>query len=341
MKLTDFDYTLPPGMVAQYPSQKRANSRMLVLNRTDNSITDARFNDLPDIIDSSYFLVINDSKVFKARLFAHRKTGGRVEVFLVRRIDPGYWLALLRPSARIKSKENLYFDGKNFLTVHDKSGSVERKISFPDSKTERFVINQYGQIPLPPYIKRAAKKYDLKRYQTVYAENTGSVAAPTAGLHFDRRILGRLARHGIACERITLHVGPGTFKPVVTQNIESHIVDPEYAVIKSGTARKINGYKRQGKKLLAVGTTSVRTVETMSNEAGLVSSHSGLVDLFIYPPYEYRAVDAMLTNFHLPKTSLLMLVAAFCGREFMFEAYRHAIDKKYRFYSYGDCMLIL
>jgi len=341
MKLSDFDYTLPPGMVAQYPSQKRAFSRMLIVNRADESLIDAHFYDLPDIINSSYFLVINDSKVFKARLYAQRATGGKVEVFLVRRVNGTRWLSLMRPSGRIKSGEKIYFDSRNCVTVHDNPGGIEREISFSDPRQENFIINQYGQVPLPPYIKREAGKNDLSRYQTVYAEHSGSVAAPTAGLHFDRRILNRLTDNKIKYEKITLHVGPGTFKPVVTENIENHTVDPEYAIVTAKTAKAINRYRRQGKKLLAVGTTSVRTAEAVADSAGLISPLSGPVDLFIYPPYHYKAVDAMLTNFHLPKTSLLMLVAAFCGRELMFKAYAHAIARKYRFYSYGDCMLIL
>jgi S-adenosylmethionine:tRNA ribosyltransferase-isomerase len=341
MKLSDFDYNLPPERVAQYPSQKRSHARMLVLNRADESITDAHFYELPEYLNSAYFLVLNDSRVFKARLYAKRSSGGRVEVFLVRRINQHRWLALMRPSGRIKAGEKLYFDGRNYITVHDKPGPIERQISFAGDKQENFVINQYGQVPLPPYIKREAGKNDLNRYQTVYANATGSVAAPTAGLHFDRRTFKRLDEHKIKHEKVTLHVGPGTFKPVLTENIESHTVDPEYAVITAKTAKAINRWRQQGKKLLAVGTTSVRTVEAVADSAGLVSPYSGLVDLFVYPPYRCKAVDAMLTNFHLPKTSLLMLVAAFCGRDLMIRAYEHAIANDYRFYSYGDCMLIL
>lgn len=341
MKLSDFDYKLPPGRVAQYPSQKRARSRMLVLDRAGGTIADAHFYDLPDLIDSSYFLVLNDSKVFKARLFAKRASGGKVEVFLVRPVNRDRWLCLLRPSGRIKAGEQLYFDSRNFITVHDRPGPVERIISFEGLKQQKFIINQYGLVPLPPYIKRDSDQSDLSRYQTVYADQPGSVAAPTAGLHFDRRSLKRLRDRHIKCEKVTLHVGPGTFKPVITENIESHTVDPEYAVVSARTAKAINRQKQQGKRLLAVGTTSVRTLEAVSDGAGLVSPGADLVDLFIYPPYNYKAVDAMLTNFHLPKTSLLMLVAAFCGRELMFKAYEHAIANEYRFYSYGDCMLIL
>ncbi len=341
MKLADFDYDLPDGLVAQYPAQKRAHSRMLVLNRADGSITDSRFFYLPDFLNRSYFLVLNDSKVFKARLFAKRRSGGKVEVFLVRQTEPGRWTALLRPSGRIKLGEQIYFDNKHYITVIDKPGGIEREIEFRTKAEERFIINQYGKIPLPPYIKRDPDKRDIDRYQTVYADQIGSVAAPTAGLHFDRQTLKRLSTQHVGYEKITLHVGPGTFKPVTAERIERHVVDPEFASVTARTARAINRRKQKGQKLLAVGTTSVRTTEYVADDAGLVAPYSGLVDLFIYPPYRYKAVDAMLTNFHLPRTSLLMLVAAFCGRDLLFEAYRHAIEKKYRFYSYGDCMLIL
>ena len=341
MKLTDFDYRLPPEMVAQYPSQKRTSARMLVLNRGDGSMTDSHVYDLPDFLSPAYFLVLNDSKVFKARLFAMRSTGGRVEVFLVRRNGPDRWLALLRPSGRIRCGERLYLDSKNCLTVMDKPGRIEREVAFEDGRREEFVIHQYGRVPLPPYIKRLPDKNDAVRYQTVYAGREGSVAAPTAGLHFDRRMLTRLVEQQIEHEMITLHVGPGTFKPVTAERIERHVVDPEYAIVTPKTARGVNRRKQKGQKLLAVGTTSVRVAEFAADDGGLVSPHEGPVDLFIYPPYRYKAVGAMLTNFHLPRTSLLMLVAAFCGRDLLFTAYRHAIERQYRFYSYGDCMLIL
>jgi len=341
MKLSDFDYTLPPGMVAQYPAQKRAQSRMLVLNRANGKLVDSHFGELPEFLNSTYFMLLNDSRVFKARLFARRKTGGKVEIFLVRRTSGGRWVALLRPSGRIKKGERLFFDTRNHVTVRDESGGIEREIRFENSKREEFIIHQYGRVPLPPYIKREPDKKDVARYQTVYAETEGSVAAPTAGLHFDRRMFKRLDARSIGREKITLHVGPGTFKPVTTERIERHMLDPEYAVVSAKTARAINRRRQKGQRLLAVGTTSVRTTEFVAADSGLVSPFTGMVDLFIYPPYRYKAVDAMLTNFHLPRTSLLMLVAAFCGRDLLFDAYRHAIEKKYRFYSYGDCMLIL
>jgi S-adenosylmethionine:tRNA ribosyltransferase-isomerase len=328
-------------MIAQYPTQKRSDSRLLVLNRHDGSITDGRFYDLHDFLDSNHFMVLNDSKVYKARLIAHRATGGKVEIFLVRRLEDHIWLALLRPSSRIKKGEYLFFDRRNHVEVLDESGGIEREIRFSSLKKQQFIISRYGHIPLPPYIKREADKNDSKRYQTVYAGRSGSVAAPTAGLHFEHRVLARLREKRIKLEMLTLHVGPGTFKPVVVEDIEKHKVDPEFAVITAKTARSINNQKQKGKKLLAVGTTSVRTIESVSDRKGHLTPIAGMVDLFIYPPYGFRTVDAMITNFHLPKTSLLMLVAAFCGKDLLFTAYEHAIKKGYRFYSYGDCMLIL
>jgi S-adenosylmethionine:tRNA ribosyltransferase-isomerase len=235
----------------------------------------------------------------------------------------------------------VYFDDRYYLTAVDEPGPVERKIAFDSSEDEATIIAKHGRVPLPPYIRRDAGESDIERYQTVYARQTGSVAAPTAGLHFDDEIFSRLGQKGISHHTLTLHVGPGTFKPVTVDDIEEHIVDPEFATVTAETAESVNREKESGKRLIAVGTTSIRTLESAADENGELHPVADLVDLFIYPGYKYRIVDAMLTNFHLPKSSLLMLVAAFCGREFLFEAYRHAIAEKYRFYSYGDCMLII
>lgn len=343
MKTSEFDYHLPSGLIAQFPAGRRTESRMLVLNRKDGTISDRHFRDLPDIIDLSYFLVLNDSRVFKARLFGHRATGGKVEVFLVRRMEKNSlsWKALIRPSGRIKAGEKIYFDNKNGLIAIDDPGPVERLIAFENRAGEDLIISRYGKIPLPPYIRREANKNDRRRYQTIYADKSGSVAAPTAGLHFNRTILSRLKQNNISVEKVTLHVGPGTFKPVTAAEVRDHIVDPEFAIVSPATAKAINRRKKAGEKLLAVGTTSVRTIESSSDNSGRVKAMADMVDLFIYPPYKYRAVDAILTNFHLPKSSLLMLVAAFCGHDFLRKAYEQAIAEKYRFYSYGDCMLIL
>lgn len=341
MKLSDFDYTLPQELIAQFPADIRSESRMLVLNREAQTIEDRHFYDLPEILDESYFLVVNDSRVFKARLHGKKQTGAQVEVFLVRRQKDLEWVALLKPSSRIKKGDRVYFDDEAYVTAVDNPGEAERMIAFASKETERQTIARYGKLPLPPYIKRDARESDDKRYQTIYAVQTGSVAAPTAGLHFDDKVLKRLNERGIDIEKLTLHVGPGTFKPVTVENIEEHTVDPEFASLSDDTAKAINSRKQSGKKLLAVGTTSIRTLEAFAGEDGLLTPKEQMVDLFIYPPYRYRAVDAIITNFHLPKTSLLMLVAAFCGREFLLSAYNHAVEQKYRFYSYGDCMLIL
>ncbi|MEE9443486.1 MAG: tRNA preQ1(34) S-adenosylmethionine ribosyltransferase-isomerase QueA [candidate division Zixibacteria bacterium] len=341
MKLSDFDYQLPPGLIAQYPAEKRSESRMLVLDRSNHSISDRYFHELPEIIDDSFFLVVNDSRVFKARMFGNRATGGKVEIFLVRCDNNNRWIALLRPSGRIKKNEKIYFSEKLYITVVDDPGPVERMIEFVSGEIENEIIEKFGLVPLPPYIKREATEEDISRYQTVYAESSGSVAAPTAGLHFDEPIIDKLNSRGISIEKLTLHVGPGTFKPVTSENIEDHIIDAEMAHISDETADAINEKKARGKKLLAVGTTSIRTLEYAVDDNGLLKPIVQFVDLFIYPPYDYKIVNCMITNFHLPKTSLLMLVSAFCGRGFLLEAYQHAVEEKYRFYSYGDCMLIL
>jgi S-adenosylmethionine:tRNA ribosyltransferase-isomerase len=342
MKLSFFDYNLPPELIAQHPVACRTDSRLLVYDRKSDNIVDSHFKNLLSFIDNSYFLVINDSKVFKARLFAKRATGGKVEVFLVRRVGGNQWVALLRPSKRIRAGEKLYFNSELYINVLDDPGTIERIAEFNSQENEEDIIAQYGKVPLPPYIRRSPIEEDIIRYQTVYAAKNGSVAAPTAGLHFDQQMLEKLMKRRIAVERVTLHVGPGTFKPVTADDIEDHYVDPEYAEISSDIVKAINQHKANGKKLIAIGTTSVRILEAAVNNRGnLPKEFDQAVDLYIYPPYKFKIVDALLTNFHLPKSSLLMLVAAFCGREKILELYQHAIKKKYRFYSYGDCMLII
>jgi S-adenosylmethionine:tRNA ribosyltransferase-isomerase len=341
MKLSDFDFYLPRKLIAQHPAARRSSSRMLVVDRRTGKFRDHHFRELPGILDTSNFLVLNDSKVFRARLFGRRGTGGKVEVFLVRRTSGTTWQALIRPSGRIKKGEKIWFDDTSFVTVDDSAGGVDRVVSFKSLSKERSVIARHGLIPLPPYIRREAGKSDSRRYQTVYANKSGSVAAPTAGLHFDRRTLHRLTAAGIQVEMITLHVGPGTFKPVISERIAEHVVDPEVAFVSKPAADRINRYKSEGKKLLAVGTTAVRTLEFISDDSGLVRPFEGFADLYIYPPYRFKAVDLLLTNFHLPRTSLLMLASAFCGHDLLMKAYEHAIQEEYRFYSYGDCLLIL
>lgn len=341
MKLSAFDYHLPSELIAQYPPTRRVSSRMLVIDRRDGSLTDSRFGRLTDFIDDAYFLVVNDSRVFNARLIGRRQTGGKVEILLVRKQGDGRWKAMLQPSGRVRKGEEVFFSQRHRLTVVDDPGGVEREVAFASAGDEKRILARFGAVPLPPYIRRDPTDADVLRYQTVYADVSGSVAAPTAGLHFDRRMLARLKRNHIPVERVTLHVGPGTFKPVQVEEISRHRIDPELAVISSKTAGAINAWKNRGRKLLAVGTTSVRTLESAADAGGVLSPLSAPVDLFIYPPYRYKTVDALLTNFHLPKSSLLMLVSAFCGRETLFRAYEHAIAARYHFYSYGDCMLIL
>jgi S-adenosylmethionine:tRNA ribosyltransferase-isomerase len=341
MKLSASDYQLPPELIAQDPPVRRTSSRMLVVDRRDDSLIDSYFSRLTDFIDDSHFLVVNDSRVLKARLIGRRQTGGKVEVLLVRRLGDARWKAMLQPSGRVRKGERVFFSQRYGLTVTDDPGGIEREVEFATAGDEKRILARFGAVPLPPYIHREPIGSDAIRYQTVYADAPGSVAAPTAGLHFDRRMLSRLKEHHIPVEKVTLHVGPGTFKPVQVEDISKHRIDPELAEISRATAGAINKWKKRGLNLLAVGTTSVRTLESAADADGTVSPYSAPVDLFIYPPYRYKTVDALLTNFHLPKSSLLMLVAAFCGRETLFRAYEHAIAARYRFYSYGDCMLIL
>jgi S-adenosylmethionine:tRNA ribosyltransferase-isomerase len=341
MKLSEFDYHLPTELIAQFPAPRRTSSRMLVVNRRDGSLNDSRFSNLTDYIDDSYFLIVNDSRVFKARLLGHRRTGGKVEVLLVRKLGDARWKAMLQPSGRVHKGEQVFFSQRYRLTITDDPGDVEREVEFASEGDEKKILTRFGAVPLPPYIRREPTGKDANRYQTVYADSSGSVAAPTAGLHFDNRMLARLKTNGIPFERVTLHVGPGTFKPVQVEDISQHRIDPEIAEVSRTTATAVNKWKRQGRKLLAVGTTSVRTLESAADANGVIAPYSGPVDLYIYPPYRYKVIDSLLTNFHLPKSSLLMLVAAFCGQELLFRAYEHAITAGYRFYSYGDCMLIL
>ncbi len=342
MKTSDFNYSLPEHLIAQFPVPRRSDSKMMVIYRDTGEIIDSSFSNIGDFIDASYFLVVNNSKVFKARLRTHRATGGAVEIFLVRRIEGTRWLALLQPSARLKQGEVMSFDDCGMLIVCDDPGRPERLVEFPSIEDEHRILAAHGQTPLPPYIDREPEDSDQERYQTVYARRNGSVAAPTAGLHFTPEILNQLNAQGIAVEEITLHVGPGTFKPVQADNIQDHAVDPEMAEITLQTADSINCRKQAGKKLLAVGTTTVRTIEAVAGSDGrLPDGIAKMVSLYIYPPYRFKMVDALLTNFHLPKSSLLMLVSAFYDREKLLAAYAHAIENNYRFYSYGDCMLIL
>ena len=345
MKLEEFDYNLPKELIAQLPSEKRENSKMLVLNRQALSFEDKHFYDITDFLDENDFLVMNNTKVIPARLFSVKDTGAKIEIFLVRETEPHKWIALIKPSKRVKPLMELKI-GENLSAKIIEKIDDKWKIQLNYCGNIYDVLGTYGNIPLPPYIERNMtdsqyKSLDFDRYQTVYAKHEGSVAAPTAGLHFTRDIIDKLEKKGVGHTFVNLNVGLGTFKPVKAKNIEEHSMDRETFEISEEAANSINKAKAEGKNIVAVGTTSVRTLETTMRKYGKILPVKDYSELFIYPPYDFKIVDKMITNFHLPKSTLLMLVSAFAGKDFVFKAYNHAINSKYRFYSYGDCMLIL
>ncbi|HOP07093.1 MAG TPA: tRNA preQ1(34) S-adenosylmethionine ribosyltransferase-isomerase QueA [candidate division Zixibacteria bacterium] len=345
MKIELFDYDLPPELIAQYPSRKRDQSRLLVLNRATGKTEITHFNAVVDFLQPGDGLVVNRTKVFKARLNGRRATGARVELFLVRPDatgDPLEWLALVSPSRRVKPGESVLFD-EDRVELIEYYGDGRWRVRFRSDSSRRRIISRCGHVPLPHYIRRDDLPTDIRRYQTVFAdaERVGAVAAPTAGFHFTRPLLKKLETKRIERIEICLHVGPGTFKPVSVDRIEDHTVDPEMAELDISAAKAINKVRERGGKIWAVGTTSVRTLESAPIKNGKIQPFEGMVDLYIRPGHEFRVVDHLITNFHLPKSSLIILVAAFAGRERVLEAYREAVAAQMRFYSYGDAMLIL
>ena len=344
MKLSDFDYELDENLIAQMPSQKRENSRLMHLTRSSKTIEHKHFYDIVDILNENDFLVLNNTKVIPARVFAKKTTGANIEIFLLKEIEPKIWEVLLKPAKRVKIGDTLDCGGKLLATLLEKDDeSCKMKLEYDGNIYA--VLDEIGQMPLPPYIERRMssedlKKLDYERYQTVFAKNKGSVAAPTAGLHFTKEILQKLSDKGVGIAELTLTVGLGTFRPVKTENILEHKMHSEEFSISKETADAINQAKNEGKNIVAVGTTSVRTLETAMQKYGKIQECHAHSELFIYPGYEFKITDKILTNFHLPKSTLLMLVSAFAGKDFIFEAYRQAIENKYRFFSYGDCMLI-
>lgn len=344
MKLKDFSYHLPEELIAQHPSAQRDASRLLVLNKNEGKITDSFFSKLPDFLMPGDVLVINDSKVIPARFFGKKQTGANVEILLLTKKrgteENQTWEVLLKPGKRIRVNDVIIVEdncaAKVIARISDKKWLME--FSVP-SGWENF-INRFGQAPLPPYIRRkntaTQDKEDKDRYQTIYAKNPGSVAAPTAGLHFSEAVLQALRDKYIQIAPITLHVGAGTFMPIESETVEKHVMEEEFYEISASSADMINNARR----IVAVGTTSTRTVESATNSKGQVEARSGFTNLFIYPGYKFKKVEALITNFHLPESSLFLLVCAFAGKDFIDKAYNHAIENAYRFYSYGDCMLI-
>jgi S-adenosylmethionine:tRNA ribosyltransferase-isomerase len=338
LRLADFDYDLPESLIAQEPAAQRDRSRLMVLKRDSNSIEHRIFSDIEQYLIPGDLLVLNDTKVFPCRLLAKKPGGGKAEIFLLAERGPNLWDALVKGGVA-KGKMMSLASGIEAEVTEDREDGV-RTISFHGIRDIRAVLPEIGKTPLPPYIKRDPTAADLERYQTVYAKQSGAVAAPTAGLHFTDELLNTLKTKGVEFATVTLHVGPGTFQPVRVESIAEHRMLPELYSISARAADRINRAKAERRRVIAVGTTSVRAVETASQENGEVIAGEGSSTLFIYPGYRFKTIEGIITNFHLPKSTLLMLVSAFAGRERVLAAYREAVAKQYRFYSYGDAMMI-
>ncbi|RLC47873.1 MAG: tRNA preQ1(34) S-adenosylmethionine ribosyltransferase-isomerase QueA [Candidatus Cloacimonadota bacterium] len=340
LKTSDFDYYLPKELIAQYPAKKRADSRLMILYRKSNNIILDHFFNLTNYLSDNSLLVINDTKVIPARLFGRKETSAKVEIFLLEKITENRWYCLVHPGKRLKPGAKVVISDKMQAQVIDYGADGTRIVDFTVDGDFMDIVNDIGQIPLPPYIKRKVEPIDKQRYQTIFAKKYGSVAAPTAGLHFTDKLLSKLADKGIETVAVNLNVGLGTFRPVKTEYLNDYKMHSEYCSISKQTADKINKAIENEKLITAVGTTSVRTLESFAKNGKLTSgSHS--TDLFIYPGFHFQMVDQLITNFHLPKSSLLMLVCAFAGYEFVMRAYNLAVKEKFRFFSYGDAMMIL
>jgi S-adenosylmethionine:tRNA ribosyltransferase-isomerase len=337
MKRTDFQYELPQELIAQAPLEQRSASRLMCYERSSGTLTDRMFADLPSLLNPGDLLVFNNTKVIPARLHATKPTGGKVEILVERVLNQTECLAQLRASKSPKPGGMIVLEDGSEIRVLGRQDSFFHLQSAGADLMD--LLQRFGHMPLPPYITREDNEYDRNRYQTVYAETPGAVAAPTAGLHFDDDLLAQLAAGGIESTQVTLHVGAGTFQPVRVENIEDHQMHAEWLQVSPSCCAAVEAAKRRGNRVIAVGTTAVRSLETAARD-GVLKPFTGDSRIFIYPPYQFRAVDAMITNFHLPESTLLMLVSAFAGRQRMLAAYRHAVEQRYRFFSYGDAMFL-
>ncbi len=349
MKLSNFNYELPKGLLAEYPSDQRDESKLMVLDRKNQKIEHKTFKDLIDYFNDGDVFVLNNTKVFPARLMGNKeKTGASIEVFLLRELnrEQRLWDVLVDPARKIRIGNKLYFGDDDSLVaeVIDNTTSRGRTLRFLfDGNYEDFrsKLLDLGQTPLPKYIKRNEEEFDKERYQTIYAKHEGAVAAPTAGLHFSKHLLKRLQIKGIDLAEITLHVGLGTFSPVEVEDLSKHKMDSEELFIDTEASNCVNNALKNKNKICAVGTTVMRGLESSVSSMGTLNPYKGWTHKFIFPPYKFSIADSLITNFHMPKSTLLMMVSAFCGHDFMMEAYSEAVKKKYRFYSYGDAMLII
>ena len=339
MKTSDFYYDLPEDLIAQTPVEPRDSSRLLVYNRSEDKVEHKVFNQIGDYLKSGDLLVINTTKVYPARIFAYTEHGGKVEILLLKRINLTDWECLVKKRKKCRDGVKLIVNNELALTAMSKTDDGGRIISFSFDGVFEDILSRVGEMPLPPYIHEKLK--DKDRYQTVYCKEEGSAAAPTAGLHFTLRLIDELKAKGVEFAEVNLHVGLGTFRPVKVENAEEHKMHVEFCEISAENARKINSAKKDGRRVIAVGTTSVRTLESFANDDGTVKSGSMDTGIFIYPPYRFKCVDGMITNFHLPESTLVMLVAAFVGKEKILELYNLAVKEKYRFFSFGDACLFL
>jgi S-adenosylmethionine:tRNA ribosyltransferase-isomerase len=343
MLISDFDYNLPENLIAQSPLEKREDSRVLIVDRRNGNLADRNFCDLPDLLREGDVVVLNNTRVFPARLLGRSETGARVEIFLVRDTGAGIWETLARPARRLKTGKKIVFGEKLIAEVIDKTEDGKVRVRFEADGDFDRILDEIGRTPLPPYIKRSAGSIDAdrERYQTVFARERGAIAAPTAGLHFTPEILEKIKAMGVTVAEVTLHVGYGTFEPVRVRDLSLHSVMPEQYEIGANTAETLNRAKAEGRRIVAIGTTTTRALETVMTKHGQFEPERESANLTIIPGYKFKAIDALLTNFHLPQSSLLVLVSTFAGRQLIMDAYNHAVGQSYRFYSYGDCMLII
>ena len=339
MNVSDFNYELPEELIAQVPIKKRDESRLMVLNKEKQTIEHKKFKDIIDYLNPGDCLVINNTKVIPARLYGKKETGANVEFLLLNNIEGDIWESIVRPGNKLHVGTKVIFgDGILEATILEVMPGGTRKVQFKYEGIFNEILDQIGLMPLPPYIHEELKEKD--RYQTVYAKYEGSAAAPTAGLHFTPELLEKIKEKGIEIAKVTLHVGIGTFRPVKEKEVEKHQMHSEHYYIKQEDAYKINKAKKEGHKVIAVGTTSCRVLETIADEKGIVKPTEGDTQIFIYPGYKFKCLDGLITNFHLPESTLIMLVSALAGREYIMKAYNEAVKEKYRFFSFGDAMFI-
>ncbi len=341
MKVADFNYTLPEELIAQHPYEKRDEARLMVLDKNTHTIEHKVFSDVIDYLNPGDCLVINDTKVIPARLYGHKDTGAKVEFLLIKRIENDDWQVIVKPGNKLKPGSKVVFgDNELRAEVLDILDGGTRKVHFEYEGIFNEILDKIGLMPLPPYIKENIKEENDK-YQTVYAKYEGSAAAPTAGLHFTEELLDKIRAKGVEIAKVTLHVGIGTFRPVKVENVEDHHMHTEHFYIKQEDADKINNAKKNGNRIIAVGTTSCRTLESVADDTGFVKATEGDTGIFIYPGYKFKCIDRLITNFHLPESTLIMLVSSLAGKDFIMEAYNQAVKERYKFFSFGDAMIIL